>query len=126
MAEVACHAIESGRLDVIINEKKEEIRERQRMVDYLFEGLDYISQAECPHTWLNLPEPWQADEFVLELQKKGVLVKAVNSFAVSPTNNMQGIRICLTSPRSREQVEAGLTIIRDTIDRHPGVWQSIM
>ncbi len=126
MAEVACNAIESGRLDKLIKEKKAEIGARQQLVDTLFDGLDYINQPECPHTWLNLPDPWQADEFVLELQKKGVLVKAVNSFAVNPTNNTQGIRICLTSPHTREQVEKGLTLIRDTIDQHPGVWQSIM
>ena len=126
MAEVACNAIESGRLDKLIKEKDAEIRARQQLVDELFEGLDYINQPECPHAWLNLPDPWQADEFVLELQKKGVLVKAVNSFVVSPTNNTQGIRICLTSPRKREQVEKGLALIRDTVDQHPGVWQSIM
>ncbi len=126
MAEVACQAIESGRLERMIADKMEEIKHRQKLVDKIFAGLDYISQSECPHTWLNLPEPWQADEFVLQLQKQGVLVKAVHSFAVSATNNTQGIRICLTSPRKREQVEKGLLVIRDTIDRHPGVWQSIM
>lgn len=126
MAEVVCHAIETGRLDQMLQVKRAEIAARQALVDSIFSGYKYLSSPESPHTWLILPEPWQADEFLLELQKKGVLVKATNSFTSIASPQSNGIRICLTAPQQRDQVEKGLRIIRNTLDRHPGVWQSIM
>jgi DNA-binding transcriptional MocR family regulator len=126
MAEIVCHAIETGRLDRMLQAKRSEIAARQTLVDSIFAGFEYRSSPECPHTWLILPEPWQADGFVLELQKNGVLVKATNSFTSITPPQVNGIRICLTGPQQRDQVQKGLQIIRDTMDRHPGVWQSIM
>ncbi len=126
MTEIACRAIQSGKLSEMIQSKREELRKRQALVDSIFEGMEYLNHPDCLHAWLVLPEHWDPEEFVLQLQRNGVLVKASKSFAVERSKVVQGIRICLTSPDRTEDVEKGLRIIRDTLDRQPGVWQSIM
>ncbi|MBU2509775.1 PLP-dependent aminotransferase family protein [bacterium] len=126
MTEIACRAIQSGRLAEMIKSKRIELKKRQALVDSIFKGMEYYNHPDCLHTWLILPEQWDPDEFVLQLQRNGVLVKSSKSFAVEHSVHAQGIRICLTSPEKTEDVEKGLRIIRDTLDRQPGVWQSIM
>lgn len=126
MAEVACRSIETGILNQLIDDKRKEMEIRQHLAGHILSGIEIRSQPECPHCWIDLPDPWQADEFVLQLQQSGVLLKGENAFAVQVPRQNKGLRICLSGPRERLQVEKGLNIIRETIARHPVVSQSIM
>jgi DNA-binding transcriptional MocR family regulator len=126
MAEIACQAIRNGDMKKMIRSKVKEITSRQKLVRKYLGGFKSIGRSECPHVWLELPEPWDADLFTLQLQKKGVLVKPTTSFAVGRSRVSQGVRICLTSPGSRDLVEKGLRIIRQTLEQQPDVLNSVM
>lgn len=126
MAEIACRSIKSGKMDEMMFSKKREIRERQKLVTKILLANETDSDRICPHVWLPVASPWDSESLILKLQKKGVLVKATKSFRVGAVEAQEGIRICLTNPANREEVEKGLSIIRDTLSEQPGVWESII
>jgi hypothetical protein len=56
----------------------------------------------------------------------GPAVKPSATFTAGRYPAPHGIRICVSSPGTREEVEKGLGIIRVTLDEKPEIWQSVI
>ena len=54
------------------------------------------------------------------------IVKPSATFTAGRYPAPHGIRICVSSPGTREEVEKGLGIIRVTLDEKPEIWQSVI
>lgn len=126
MAEIVCRSIRSGKMEEMLISKKREIATRQRLAREILREFDLLQQDSCPHAWLSIPDLWDADNLILKLQQRGVLVKATKSFKVGTVDADEGIRICLSNPPTRKAVHKGLEIIRKTLSEQPGVWESII
>ena len=93
--------------------------ELQRRIDAarrILDGYQCRTLDGSFHCWLSLPEPWRASDFEARLLEKDVAVLSSEPFAVGRFPAPQAIRICLSSPASFEDVEQGLTIIREELD----------
>lgn len=126
MVEITSQWIENGTGQNLLSSKRQELRERQEIVDDVFTGLNYQNQIDSLYAWLWLPEPWSADDFALQVEKNGVLVKPSATFTAGRYPAPHGIRICISSPQTRDEVKTGLEIIRATLDEKPDIWQSVI
>jgi DNA-binding transcriptional MocR family regulator len=121
MAEIVTTWIEDGTVDRILEWKREETAARQEMARGLLGGYfnDSSSQMSC-HVWLQLPEPWRSADFVAQARTRGVVVTPSEAFVAGRlTSAPHAVRLCLGSPRSRQQLEKGLEILADILRDAP-------
>lgn len=64
MAELSTSLITDGVAGRIAEWKRKEIVERQAIASRVLAVLDLQTQAQSPHLWVRLPEPWRTDAFV--------------------------------------------------------------
>lgn len=119
MSEVATEWIDSGEAWQLMSWQREEIQQRQALLSEILGHLDIQSQPYSFHAWLTLPEPWRAETFVRQLEEKHVKVLHAELFAVGSTAVPQSIRLCVSSPSSREQLRKALETIAELLASEP-------
>lgn len=119
LAEVMTRCIADGLADEIVNWKREEITERQRMATELLSGLQYSTHPQSQHLWLNLPSPWRADDFTAQARLRGVAVTPHGEFVIGRAPEKHAVRLCLGWPSQRSTLERGLAIIVETLSAAP-------
>jgi DNA-binding transcriptional MocR family regulator len=75
------------------------------------------AQPEGFHFWLPLAQRWNVVEFASYLRTRGVGVVASAAFATDG-DPPDAVRVCLGGPMTREQCDAALALMADTLD-HP-------
>ena len=115
MAEVAREWIDSGEAWQLIAWQREEISQRQQLLNTVLSGFDVTSQPHSFHAWLKLPEPWRAETFVRHMNSKGVKLLQSELFAVGSTAAPQAVRLCISTPDSRQKLRTALERIKDTL-----------
>ena len=118
-AELACRVIESGQARALADWQRGEIGARQALATEILADYPIAAQPYGFNVWLPLPEPWRADAFVRACAAEGVGVKSAEPFAVGRVPAPQAIRLALSVPAAREQVDAGLRIVRRLLDAVP-------
>ncbi|WP_172806771.1 PLP-dependent aminotransferase family protein [Endozoicomonas arenosclerae] len=119
MSEVATEWIDSGEAWQLTAWQREEILHRQKILEETLGHLDIQSQPYSFHAWLKLPEPWRAETFVQQLESKNVKVLHSEVFAVGSSPAPQAVRICISSPSTRDRLRQGLEIISDMLASDP-------
>ncbi|MGI9277031.1 MAG: PLP-dependent aminotransferase family protein [Endozoicomonas sp.] len=119
MSEVTSEWIDSGEAWQLIAWQREEIQQRQQMLHDILKDHRVQSQPYSFHAWLQLPEPWRAETFVRQLEGQGVKVLQPELFAVGSTSVPQAVRLCISSPATREQLRKALETIRELLDVEP-------
>ncbi len=114
MARIMTRWINEGIAARLAAEKRAEAIERQTLArQYLGDlGPDCASAYHC---WLALPDRWRAEDFTTEAHRRGVAVTPGSVFAVARTGARNGVRICLSPPRDRDEVRRGLQILSDLL-----------
>lgn len=118
-AEIACDWIDSGTAWQLIAWQREEIEQRQRLLQDILGNFELQSQPYSFHAWLKLPEPWRAETFVQQLLAGGVRVLPSEIFAVGGVPVPQAIRLCISTPNNREQLASALKTIKKTLKAEP-------
>jgi len=117
MAELAAHWIDDGTALRVARAKRSEIAERQALARKLLGDPKTPSAATSSTLWLELPDPWRADEFVARCRQHGVAVSPPDAFAVQRSNVPHAVRLCIATPRTREELGTALaelaTVLRD-------------
>ena len=72
---------------------------------------DHMIRSGPIHLWLQLPEPWRANDFATEARRRHVAVTPAESFAVGRNSTPHAVRICFGMPRTRDELQAGLETI---------------
>ena len=120
-AEIAAGWIADGTAERLGASRRAESVARQRLAREMLAGFDYRAHPAAYHGWLTLPEPWRAAEFVVQARARGVLVTAVEAFAVSRPGP-QAVRLCLSGARDRAELTRGLDllvgVLRGPSDQH--------
>jgi DNA-binding transcriptional MocR family regulator len=70
------------------------------------------------HVWLQLPEGWRASSFTAEARARGVAVTSGTAFRADG-GDPGAVRLCLSAVPERAQLEEGLAIIADLLERRP-------
>ena len=120
MAELAARLIEDGTADAILERKRKEAAARQAIAAKILPGSPGPGAHPLSyHLWLPLPEPWRGTEFADRARQRGVAVNPGEVFAAGGVKPPAAVRVCLGAARSRDQLEKGLRILRDTLEAAP-------
>jgi len=118
-SEMAARLIQNGCADQVLTALKHEGEARRKVT------LDRLSafEVDCPEgaifAWLHLPEPWRSSEFAEQARKKGVLIKAAETFNTGREIVCHAVRLCFGQPRDHENLNRGLTILCDLLREGP-------
>ena len=67
--------------------------------------------------WLRLPDPWRFETFTAMARQKGVAVTPADMFAIGRSQPEHGVRICLGTPVTRDEVEEGVRRLAALLDQ---------
>jgi len=115
-AELATSWVASGLYDRIVDWKRAETRERQRIVRAALAGFDYAPHAASPHGWLALPAGWSSAQLVAAAAERGVLLSPGESFEVV-AGAPPAVRLVAGSVPTREELAAAAETIAGLLRR---------
>lgn len=118
-AEIAVQWLEDGTADKILRSRTEEAETRLAMVRELLAGHRFDAVPGHLFIWLHLPDPWRANDFVAEAERRGVRVTSSEAFAVGRSEPPHAVRVCFGMPPSREKLAAGLKILAELASATP-------
>ncbi|MFA7431164.1 MAG: PLP-dependent aminotransferase family protein, partial [Rhodospirillaceae bacterium] len=122
MAEIARRWIESGIADMLIDDlRSTALRRRALADDILGHGLTFQAPPRCFHLWTRLPPGWNAETFVNQAHRAGVILQTPDVFAVGRCTVDDHIRLCMgTEPSESRYVEGLHRLARVLEDGHAG------
>jgi DNA-binding transcriptional MocR family regulator len=117
LAELSSRMVLSGAADTIRQASRVEIEAREAMARQAFAGLDFVSHKRAPFLWMKLPDPWLSGTFKQAAASEGVLVDDEDEYKPGRTEHFyHRIRVGFSTPKRREDIRTGLTILRRLID----------
>ncbi len=115
MHEVAARLIKNGTAFQNAAQVRQKAIRRQALVGRYLDDWDIHRQAASLHVWVNLPEAWGREAFTAECLRRGVAVASGELFAVDRQSVPHAIRLSVTGPRTEDELERGLSVIRDLL-----------
>lgn len=115
LTELSARLIASRKLDSLLERRIEGIVERNRMVDIIFEGCTLGGNERSLCRWLNIPDGIKAADIESAALEKGVRVYGSEHFATGSLVPIQGLRLCICSPKSVAELKTALEIIRSLL-----------
>lgn len=109
--------VQNGFAVAMLDAVRAESIARQALAARHFAGHDYLAPEDGFHLWLPLSSTWSVVEFASYLRTRGVGVVAAAAFATD-ANPPNAVRVCLGGPLSRDECDAALALIADTLE-HP-------
>jgi DNA-binding transcriptional MocR family regulator len=122
MAEIVTQWIESGRADEMAEWKRAETAARHGLAREILGP--WLPPAPAPvsfHLWMQLPEPWRAENFVSQARARGVVVNSPDEFLVGRETAPHAVRVCLGGGLSRAKLENGLRRLAELLRTPPGL-----
>jgi len=116
--EALCSIIHNHIYKLIINERKEIIKNRMKISE------DILKKSNCTYNkggnliWLNLPNNFNSRNFEMLCKEKGVQVYCSERFVVGNEDELSCIRLCITAPHNEEELKNGLNIIVNLINSY--------
>jgi DNA-binding transcriptional MocR family regulator len=126
MGELARLWIEDGTAARVVAEKRAEARARQALAHALLPALRTPSDPGSTHLWLELPPPWTTAELTARARERGVALSPSRPFVAGDAPEPHALRLCLATPSTRTQVEAGLVVLRELLDAGPSAAQTLV
>jgi len=114
---LATRWVADGTADALLAAIREESGARQALAARHLGRHAFDAQPEGFHLWLPLASPWSVVEFASYLRTQGVGVVASAAFSTDG-DPPDAVRICLGGPMSRDECDAALALIADTLE-HP-------
>ena len=111
--------IEDGTARRLLDANRREINARQKMVEKVFDGMDYKSAPFSMFLWLRLPEPWRAVDFAAGCRRRGVKILPSPDFAADNKEIEQAVRINISGTISRDRLRQALEVIRRLSEDRP-------
>lgn len=118
-AAVVTRWIENGGADEISNAIARECSSREIEAQKILGHLDLGSKAGSMHVWLSLPAHWHCQSFAVEAERRGVLLRSADLFAIDDQPTPNCVRLSLSTPSSVDEVRRGLTILNELIAERP-------
>ena len=111
--------IEDGTARRLLEANRREINTRQKMVERVFEGMDYKSAPSSMFLWLRLPEPWRALDFAAGCRRRGVKILPSPDFAADNKEIEQAVRINISGTIPPDRLRHALEIVRRLAEDRP-------
>ncbi len=126
MAEIATRLIEGGTADRIVAARRREVLERREIADRYLGELVTDTHAACSFLWLSLPDPWRSAEFAEDARSAGIAVTSSEAFCVGRAHAPHAARICIGTPARRDEVEHGVRVLAERVERARPVCRSFV
>jgi DNA-binding transcriptional MocR family regulator len=120
MAELACGWLDDGTEEQSAQAKRREAAERQRLARERLAVGATPSHAASAHLWLELPPPWTPAELALRAGERGVSLTPAESFVAGRGPAPRAVRLCLSTPPRRADLERALGILAELLGAPPG------
>lgn len=109
--EIVNKIFNSPLLELLIKERKDELINRNKIVDEILYDYTIYGDYTCSFRWLLLPEHWNSLDFENYAKEAGVQVFCSERFTIGNTKPPRAIRICISAPKSRSELENGLHLL---------------
>ncbi|MBL8702285.1 MAG: PLP-dependent aminotransferase family protein [Alphaproteobacteria bacterium] len=119
LADVATRLIRTGVARRLAEGQRNEAIARQAIARRILAGATMTAPSYAIHLWLHLPEPWRREEFAAAARRRGVGVASADAFAVGRASVPHAVRVCVSAPGDRGQVERGLGILAELLRDGP-------
>jgi DNA-binding transcriptional MocR family regulator len=119
MAEIASQWIEDGTAGKILEQRRQEARERQTLLRQVLDGHSIQSSMFGYHAWLKLPARWTPQALVQSARHRGVTLTSTEAFLVGHGQPPQRVRLCLGVEQDRGRLEQGLRIVGELLASAP-------
>lgn len=116
MGEIATRWITDGTTRELIRWHRAEAAARFDIAGRVLAGYRFSGQRTAYHLWLHLPDHARADDIIAACAARGVTVTAPYSFCPEHVAVPNAVRVCTGSPKTREALETGLSVLRDAIE----------
>lgn len=103
--------IKTDRLDTIVQAIRDEAHARQALAVRHLPSEYLVTKPGALHLWLKLPAGRNRQEFAQVAEERGVLIRPADRFAVPGATIPEAVRLSLSSPKDRSDVEQGIQII---------------
>jgi DNA-binding transcriptional MocR family regulator len=125
--ELARRWIEDGTADRMAAERRREAAARCALARGILgtAAMD-VPPETAAHVWLRLPEPWRREEFAAAAHGQGVKVTLADAFVVGRAPAPHAVRVSLTAPPLREDVERSLRVLADLLSRPDPLMLSVV
>jgi len=110
MAEIACRWITDGTAARMAESQRRSATERQNVAKRMLAGFDYRAHPMSFYGMLHLPGAWRAGEFVAAGARRGLRLRAADTFALGQPAP-EAIRICVCAVDDVEILKEGLSRI---------------
>lgn len=124
MADVVVRWVDDGTAERVMQWKRAEIGERQKMAKQILGRFDYRAHSSSPHGWLTIPEPWCVRDFVEQARMRGVVLSPAEDFIAARSTSAHAVRICLGPVEDRRRLQRALVTVSDILDTPPAPCQA--
>ncbi|WOH80294.1 PLP-dependent aminotransferase family protein [Bradyrhizobium sp. BEA-2-5] len=108
--------IDDGTAERATSAIRREMDERHELARFVLREHSFRGSRGSMHIWLNLPSPWSNLDFQQAAEKRGVLVRTADKFAVHESISTPAIRLSLSSPPDRQSLASGLSRLALLLD----------
>ena len=116
VAEIASMWILSDTADRLIEHRRAELEARNAIAVEILGRRDLHWDRYGHHVWLELPQPWKSELFVVRCEQKGVAVNSADWFSIGHSQLPEAIRICIGNAPGRRELRWALETIDRVID----------
>ncbi len=92
--------------------RREEARERQKIVSDILGEFKIYTDPVSYHFWMELPGDWRAESFCAAVASRGVAISPASIFYVTPGAASNHIRVAIAPPNDTNLIK-GLKLIRN-------------
>lgn len=116
LAELAARTIVSKQFEVLIEKHQDQTLCRNKIVHQYLADYQCLGYETGIFRWLLLPGKITGNEFESLAARRGVQVYAAERFVVGNSCPEQAVRIAVCAPKTMEDLEQGLNILKHLLD----------
>ncbi|KLK89601.1 transcriptional regulator [Microvirga vignae] len=117
LSEMAVRLIESGKLDELVRERRQQALDRYRVFSGIFPAAERLKFPPF-YGWLPLPPEWSAVDFASAARRHNILVTPPIASTVDDADP-GAIRVCLGGPKDLTELSNALYTLNEVITRPP-------
>jgi DNA-binding transcriptional MocR family regulator len=119
MTEILARWIADGTALALSRRIARETAARQQFAQSLLAGMTWRAAPAGMHLWLQLPEPWRAQDAVAAARAEGVSLPATDLFVPGRAETPHAVRLALGAARDRAELERALGVLRRLLETRP-------
>lgn len=119
MAEVVTSWVDSGELQRFVGWRRDTAKVRNELARSILPADGMLGHPFGFHVWLQLPDPWRSEDFVVHAHRRGVAVTSAEVFVVGRQDAPHAVRVSLMPVADLGRLEGALRILAEILEEPP-------